>query len=54
MNQKVYNVKEILCRKLGEGTVIEIQTQYWGGNIPLSTEGFSVDYFSKSIDRGRN
>ena len=30
---------------LSEPTGIEIQSQHWGGNMQLSTEGITIEYF---------
>ena len=54
IHKKQYKVKEILCRKFRETTGIEIQSQHWGGNRQLSTEGIAVEYFTISLHPVRN
>ena len=52
--EQIYKVKEIICRKFGETTSIEIQSQHWGVNRQSSMEVIAVEYFSISIDSGSN
>ena len=47
-------LKKYYAEKFSETTSIEIQIQLWGGNRQLSMEGIAVEYFTKSIDPGRN
>ena len=44
---------DLKFKKDNETTVIEIQSQHWGGNRQLSMEGIAVDYDPNSIDLGR-
>ena len=44
---------DLKLKKDNETTVIEIQSQHWGGNRQLSMEGIAVDYDPNSIDLGR-
>ena len=35
-------------------TGIEIHSNHWGGNMPLSMKGIAVEYVTNSVDIGRN
>ena len=54
MHKKNLKFKKDYPEKLSEATSIEIQSQHWGGNIPLSMEGIAVEYFPTSVDNGNN
>ena len=50
----IYKVKERICRKIQRRAGIEIQSQHWGVNRELPMEGISVEYFTNSVDPGRD
>ena len=50
MQGKELKLKKYYAEKFSETTGKEIQSQHWGGNRKLSTEGIAVDYFSDTVD----
>ena len=42
------------AEKFSETTIIQVQSQHWGGNKQISMENIDVEHFTNPVDPGFN